>query len=140
MNIDIKIVETSEEAQWCLFIRRQVFIIGQNIPESIEMDDHKIDAIYYLETLAGKPVGTARYRKSSDGIKLERFAVLESARKLGVGSALVDFVLKDLKDEKKIYLNAQESVITFYKKLGFNSVGNIFYEAEIPHQKMVYSG
>ncbi|MDC0480074.1 GNAT family N-acetyltransferase [bacterium] len=138
MNIDIKIVETSEEAQWCLFIRRQVFIIGQNIPESIEMDDHKIDAIYYLATLAGKPVGTARYRKSSDGIKLERFAVLESARKLGVGSALVDFVLKDLKDEKTIYLNAQESVITFYKKLGFNSVGNIFYEAEIPHQKMVY--
>jgi len=140
MKFDIKIVETSEEAQWCLFIRRQVFIIGQNIPESIEMDDHKIDAIYYLATLAGKPVGTARYRKSSDGIKLERFAVLESARKLGVGSALVDFVLKDLKDEKTIYLNAQESVITFYKKLGFDSVGNIFYEAEIPHQKMVYSG
>ncbi|MBT3518131.1 MAG: GNAT family N-acetyltransferase [Candidatus Marinimicrobia bacterium] len=140
MNFDIKIIETSEEAQWCLFIRRQVFIIGQNIPESIEMDDHKIDAIYYLATLAGKPVGTARYRKSSDGIKLERFAVLESARKLGVGSALVDFVLKDLKDEKTIYLNAQESVITFYKKLGFDSVGNIFYEAEIPHQKMVYSG
>jgi predicted GNAT family N-acyltransferase len=138
MNFDIKIVETSEEAQWCLFIRRQVFIIGQNIPESIEMDDHKIDATYYLVTLAGKPVGTARYRKSSDGIKLERFAVLESARKLGVGSALVDFVLKDLKDEKTIYLNAQESVITFYKKLGFDSVGNIFYEAEIPHQKMVY--
>ncbi len=138
MNFDIKIIETSEEAQWCLFIRRQVFIIGQNIPESIEMDDHKIDAIYYLATLAGKPVGTARYRKSSDGIKLERFAVLESARKLGVGSALVDFVLKDLKDEKTIYLNAQESVITFYKKLGFDSVGNIFYEAEIPHQKMVY--
>ena len=140
MNFDIKIIETSEEAQWCLFIRRQVFIIGQNIPESIEMDDHKIDAIYYLATLAGKPVGTARYRKSSDGIKLERFAVLESARKLGVGSALVDFVLKDLKDEKTIYLNAQESVISFYKKLGFDSVGNIFYEAEIPHQKMVYSG
>ena len=140
MKFDIKIVESDKELQSCLSIRRDVFIIEQKIPESIELDDHKIDAKYFLATLSEKPVGTARYRKLSDGIKLERFAVLGSARKLGVGSALVDFVLKDLKDEKTIYLNAQESVITFYKKLGFDSVGNIFYEAEIPHQKMVYSG
>lgn len=138
MKFDIKIVESDKELQSCLSIRRDVFIIEQKIPESIELDDHKIDAKYFLATLSEKPVGTARYRKLSDGIKLERFAVLGSARKLGVGSALVDFVLKDLKDEKTIYLNAQESVITFYKKLGFDSVGNIFYEAEIPHQKMVY--
>ena len=138
MKFDIKIVESDKELQACLSIRRDVFIIEQKIPESIELDDHKIDAKYFLATLSEKPVGTARYRKLSDGIKLERFAVLGSARKLGVGSALVDFVLKDLKDEKTIYLNAQESVITFYKKLGFDSVGNIFYEAEIPHQKMVY--
>jgi|TARA_B110000495_G_scaffold150199_1_gene133118 predicted GNAT family N-acyltransferase len=140
MKFDIKIVETDKEFQSCLSIRRHVFIIEQKIPESIELDDHKIDAKYFLATLSEKPVGTARYRKLSDGIKLERFAVLESARNFGVGSALVDFVLKDLTDEKTIYLNAQDSVITFYKKLGFDSVGNIFYEAEIPHQKMVYSG
>ncbi|MGY8787961.1 MAG: GNAT family N-acetyltransferase, partial [Fidelibacterota bacterium] len=97
MKFDIKIVESDKELQSCLSIRRDVFIIEQKIPESIELDDHKIDAKYFLATLSEKPVGTARYRKLSDGIKLERFAVLGSARKLGVGSALVDFVLKDLK-------------------------------------------
>jgi len=44
-----------------------------------------------------------------------------------------------LKHDKYIYLNAQESVIKFYEKLGFISKGEIFYEANIPHQKMVFS-
>jgi len=52
---------------------------------------------------------------------------------------LVLFIVKYLKNEKKIYLNAQESVIDFYAKLGFHSRGDIFFEAEIPHQKMVFS-
>jgi ElaA protein len=58
---------------------------------------------------------------------------------LGVGKALVLFILNQLKDEKTIYLNAQESVISFYSKLGFEKVGDIFIEAEIPHQKMIYN-
>jgi len=30
--------------------------------------------------------------------------------------------------------------IDFYDNLGFDPIGEFFYEAEIPHQKMVYSG
>jgi len=140
MKFDIKIVETDKELQSCLSIRRDVFIIEQKIPESIELDDHKIDAKYFLATLSEKPVGTARYRKTDFGIKLERFAVLENARNFGVGKALVLFIINYLKNEKNIYLNAQKSVIDFYAKLGFDSRGDIFFEAEIPHQKMVFSG
>jgi predicted GNAT family N-acyltransferase len=44
-----------------------------------------------------------------------------------------------LKKEKMIYLNAQKPVIDFYAKLGFDARGDIFLEAEIPHQKMVFS-
>ena len=140
MKIDIKIIETDDDYQSCLFIRKQVFIIGQNIPVEIELDDDKIDATYFLANLSGNPVGTARYRKTDFGIKLERFAVLENARNFGVGKALVLFIISYLKNEKNIYLNAQKSVIDFYAKLGFDSRGDIFFEAEIPHQKMVFSG
>ena len=38
------------------------------------------------------------------------------------------------------YLNAQEPVIGSYDNLGFDPIWEFFYEAEIPHQKMVYSG
>ena len=140
MEIDIKIVENDDEFQTCISIRRQVFILGQNISEDIEMDDDQIDATHVLATIADEPVGTARWRNIDFGVKLERFAVLEDYRNFGVGKALVLFVLNALKNEKFIYLNAQESVISFYEKLGFTPVGDRFIEAEIPHQKMVYSG
>ncbi len=138
MEIDIKIIETDDDYQSCLFIRKQVFIIGQNIPVEIELDDDKINATYFLANLSGNPVGTARYRKTDFGIKLERFAVLENARNFGVGKALVLFIINYLKNEKMIYLNAQKSVIGFYEKLGFGQIGDQFYEASIPHKKLIY--
>jgi predicted GNAT family N-acyltransferase len=140
VEIEVKIAESEKEFQMCLTIRRQVFIIGQNIPVEIELDDDKINATYFLANLSGNPVGTARFRHTEIGVKLERFAVMKTARNLGVGKALVLFILNQLKDEKTIYLNAQESVISFYSKLGFDTVGDLFYEAEIPHKKMVFSG
>ena len=36
------------------------------------------------------------------------------------------------------YLNAQESAISFYEKLGFDSIGPRFYEVGIAHQKMIF--
>ena len=103
MEIDIKIIETDDDYQSCLFIRKQVFIIGQNIPVEIELDDDKIDATYFLANVSGNPVGTARYRKTDFGIKLERFAVLENARNFGVGKALVLFIIYYLKNLYSIW-------------------------------------
>jgi len=138
MEIKLKIIKTDDDYKSCLSIRKQVFIMGQNIPIEIELDDDHIEASYFLAEIDDIPVGTARFRKTDSGIKLERFAVLEKYRNFGVGKALVLFILNHLRNEKTIYLNAQESVIWFYEKLGFNPVGNQFYEAEIPHQKMIY--
>ena len=138
MEIDVKIVESEKDFQMCLAIRRQIFIIGQNISEKLEMDDDTISATSFLAMVSSEPVGTARFRHTEIGVKLERFAVMKTARNFGVGTALVLFILNQLKNEKIIYLNAQESVISFYSKLGFEKVGDIFIEAEIPHQKMIY--
>ena len=140
MKIKVKIINTKKEHEMCLAIRRQVFILEQNISKQIETDDHLVNVTHILAFSKEKAVGTARYRRTDSGIKLERFAVLKQFRNLGVGKALVLFILEKLKNEKFIYLIAQESVIGFYDNLGFDLIGEFFYEAEIPHQKMVYSG
>ena len=139
MKIDIKIIKNESDFQSCLFIRKQVFIIGQNISEELELDDNLFDLNHILATINNQAVGTARWRKIDHGIKLERFAVLDEFQNMGVGKAMVNFILDYLKHDKYIYLNAQESVIKFYEKLGFISKGEIFYEQNIPHQKMVFS-
>ena len=51
---------------------------------------------------------------------------------------MTKFILKQLDQSKLIYLNAQESAISFYEKLGFDSTGSMFDEVGIAHQKMIF--
>lgn len=36
------------------------------------------------------------------------------------------------------YMHSQTVAVPFYEKLGWISVGNIFYEANVPHLAMIY--
>ena len=137
MEIKINIVSTDQDYRDCLYIRNKVFIEEQNINKELEYDDKKVIAIYIVAKINLIAIGTARYRSTEVGIKLERFAVLKEYRGLGVGKSLVSFLVKTLKSEKNLYLNSQKKVAGFYKKLGFKVRGDVFYEAKIPHYKMV---
>ena len=139
MVINIKTATTKKDKDKCFSIRRNVFVKEQNILEKIEFDDESIDATYFIAQYKNVYVGTARCRLTDFGIKLERFAVLKSYRNLGVGKQLALYILNSMKNEKLIYLHAQETVINFYSKLGFKRSGSQFFEAEIPHQKMIYN-
>lgn len=138
MEVNVKIVESDNEKESVISIRRIVFIQELNIPEHMEIDDNEDLAIYVLAKIEGKNVGTARWRETNSGIKLERFAVLNQYRSYGVGTAMTKFILKQLDQSKLIYLNAQESAISFYQKLGFDSIGSMFDEVGIAHQKMIF--
>jgi predicted GNAT family N-acyltransferase len=137
MMIEIKQISNTEELEQAFSIRKQVFCIEQNVSEEIEMDEFDDVATHILALIKEKPVGTARWRFTNEGAKMERFAVLKEYRGKGIGEELVKYILNELKGNGYIYLNAQESVIGFYKKLGFETVGHRFYEADIPHKRMV---
>ncbi len=137
MSIAIKQILSKEEFEQAYAIRRQVFCIEQNVSKEIEMDEFDDVSIHILAYIKGKPVGTARWRFTEEGVKIERFAVLKKYRHEGVGEELVKYTLDKLNEIKFIYLNAQESVIKFYEKFGFEVVGNRFYEADMPHKKMI---
>ena len=137
MSIEIKKISSKSELEKAFAIRRQVFCVEQNVSEEIEMDEFDEVATHILAYIDNNPVGTARWRFTEGGAKMERFAVLKEYRGKDVGEALVKYTLDKLKYNNIIYLNAQESVIKFYEKFGFEVVGNRFYEANIPHKKMI---
>ena len=137
MSIEIKQIDNPSDLEKAFAIRRQVFCVEQNVSEEIEMDEFDDVATHILAYIDDNPVGTARWRFTEEGAKLERFAVLKDARGKGVGEELVEYVVNKLQGNDCIYLNAQESVIKFYEKFGFEVVGNRFYEADIPHKKMI---
>lgn len=123
-----------------LAIRRKVFVDEQHCPPELEYENDDVST-HFLAFCDGVPCGAARWRKTENGIKLERFAVLPEYRGKGVGAYLVKAVLADVPQTSgKIYLNAQVSATNFYMQFGFIPVGTRFEEAGITHQQMLYAG
>jgi predicted GNAT family N-acyltransferase len=126
-----------------LSIRNIVFVDEQKVPEDLEHDEHDATAHHYLAIDNDTPCGTARWRETADGVKLERFAVLKNYRDKGVGSSLVQVVLMDVRNylasnpQANVYLHSQLEAVPFYEKLGFKTTGPMFAEAGINHFKMV---
>jgi predicted GNAT family N-acyltransferase len=124
-------------------IREKVFVQGQGVPADDEYDQHDRLATtrHYLALVDGQPAGAARWRPTDNGVKLERFAVLDEFRNQGVGQALVQAVLADVHaevpDAAQVYLHAQLRAIPLYERTGFHKVGDMFEECDIQHYKMV---
>ncbi|SNR45679.1 GNAT family N-acetyltransferase [Flavobacterium sp. ov086] len=134
-TIKIEKVEDQSLIETAFSIRRQVFVEEQNVSQEREsMDDE--EAIHYLATVNGLPAGAARYRKMEKGAKIERIAVLNNFRGQRIGEAILQKILEDLKDEKKIYLYAQVIATQFYIKNGFRQTDNYFLDAGIEHVEM----
>lgn len=120
-------------------IRNIVFVVEQKVDRALEYE-YEEQGNYYLLYYNDSPVATARWRKTAKGIKLERFASLKEYRNKGLGSQLLQKILKDvLPLNQKIYLHSQIKAITYYEREGFRKSGEKFVEANIEHYLMEYS-
>ena len=134
-------ITDKDKAEHAFAIRQKVFVDEQKVSREEEYDAYEAIATHYLALVNDIPAGTARWRVTDHGVKLERFAVLPDFRNRGVGAVLVNTVLQAvLPLDKKIYLHSQVSAMKLYAKAGFSPEGELFYEANIPHYKMVYKG
>lgn len=118
-------------------VREAVFILEQGISVELEWDGLDAECIHVLAADAMlSPIGTARLLP--DGT-IGRMAVLKDWRRQGVGSALMERLLKEAMDRqiRQVTLNAQLYVTSLYRKFGFKTVGEEFIEAGIPHVRMV---
>ena len=121
-------------------IRRSVFQEEQGVDPALEFDGLDATATHLLAYLDEQPVGTARIRYlEQQTAKIERLAVLSTARGLGIGKKLMVKAL-DVAQENNtqdVVVNAQEYVKALYQQLGFEQVGERFEEAGIVHIKMI---
>lgn len=141
--IELKRINNEQDLKAAHRIREQVFVQEQKVPRDAEYDEHEQTAKHYLAIYEGVPCGAARWRVTQDGVKLERFAVLQPYRNKNVGAHVLKAVLEDVQQEqagKKVYLNAQLPAVNFYKRHGFEPEGDMFTECDIQHYKMVYKG
>ncbi|RZK54120.1 MAG: GNAT family N-acetyltransferase [Pedobacter sp.] len=128
---------TKEELEKVFAIRKIVFVDEQGCPPELEWENEDVSH-HFLALSDHQPCGACRWRKTDNGYKLERFAVLRDFRGKGVGRALIATALDDLPaDATYVYLNSQLDAMSLYAKFGFVAEGEQFEEAGIQHFKMV---
>ncbi|HHI94273.1 MAG TPA: GNAT family N-acetyltransferase [Gammaproteobacteria bacterium] len=137
-NKDFKIQRvTWQNAEAELRILREfVFIKEQNVPPELEWDGEDENAIHVLaRDEKGRSIGTARM--TSDG-HIGRMAVLRAWRRHGVGSKMLTALITIARARQlpRVKLDAQTQAVDFYLRHDFVPQGEVFMDANIPHQHM----
>lgn len=132
----ITVVDWQQEQQRLSAIRETVFIQEQSVPKELEWDGLDETALHLLATTDNsEPIATARLLP--DG-HIGRVAVIKSWRNRGLGTAMTQELIKQAKllGYKQLELASQIQAIPFYQRLGFESYGDEFMDAGIPHKNM----
>ncbi len=140
---EISYVSTEEQLKQALEIRHHVFVIEQQVPAEIEIDQYDVispDVHHVLLSTDGQAVATGRLiYYSKDTAKMQRIAVLESHRSFGYGRVLL-LAMEELARELGLtysVLDAQCQAQKFYEKLGYEVISEEpFYDADILHVRM----
>lgn len=118
------------------FVRTEVFILGQNIPEAEEWDELDARSIHVIaRDNENRPIGTGRLTPDD---KIGRMAVLDSWRGQHVGAAIMRALIERARAQNRgaLEMHAQSYAIPFYQRYGFEPYGDEFIECDIPHRMM----
>ncbi|WP_439133882.1 GNAT family N-acetyltransferase [Pseudomaricurvus sp.] len=137
MNIELIITSFSTHQEDLYKVRYQVFVVEQNVPAEMELDDRDEHCCHALITLNREPVATGRIDLEDHG-RIGRVAVMQNSRQYGWGRKIMEALEEEARRAglKSVWLHAQESALGFYEKLGYQVHGDAFMEAGILHKPM----
>ena len=138
-HFELKNAEWPQDMEPVHAVRQQVFVIEQGIDPALEWtgDDDNFRSVLAVDA-SQKPIGTGRIQVIAATATIGRMAVLKHWRGTGVGTAILSRLIEIGKAEgaEVFELSAQVSAISFYQKLGFTALGDMYLDAEIEHRKM----
>lgn len=134
------IAKTEKQLNDAFFVRKEVFVKEQHVPEEEEIDQFEDTSEHIVIYDGGQPVGAGRWRLKDGHGKLERICVMKSHRSLGVGAIIMRALEKaaEAKGAYSFILHAQTQAVPFYEKQGYRVTSDEeFLDAGIPHLEMV---
>ncbi|MFZ4579654.1 MAG: GNAT family N-acetyltransferase [Myxococcota bacterium] len=128
---------TLHELYELMCLRDDVFVVGQKVTSEPEIDGLDPLCVHVMgRDDGGRIVATARLFVHEDPVKVGRVAVARDLQGQGIGSRLMAYVHEVL-GERPAAMHAQAHLESWYTRLGWTAVGDVFDEAEIPHRHMV---
>ncbi|MFI8456277.1 GNAT family N-acetyltransferase [Kitasatospora sp. NPDC085464] len=148
-GVAIRVAEGEADLALVREVRREVFIVEQNVPEELEYDRYDGTSVHLLAVGPdGAGLGTGRLifgeqaRELTGGVEgrvlLGRLAVLPVARGTGLGAELVRAIeaAGAERGASEVELHAQVQALGFYERLGYLAEGPVYDDAGIPHRTM----
>ena len=137
-DLDVRVARDARELEAALELRERVFCGEQGVSIAAERDGRDRDATHLIALAEGRILATCRLLAAGGTVRLSRMAVEPSARRRGVGRA----VLAGAEDwareagAHRITLHAQMPVKRLYEGAGYSSRGRAFVEEGIEHVLM----
>lgn len=133
--------KSDQELKKAFAIRQEVFVAEQEVPANEEFDEFEEESFHFVALDEKEnPIGSARWRYTPKGIKLERFTVKKELRGKGLGSIIVQAVVDDISKHAEkgtyLYMHSQLDAVPLYAKFGFQKEGDQFDECGIMHYLM----
>ena len=125
---------SASELYEILKARFSVFVGEQNITY-LDEDNIDYNAIHLSLRRNGRVIAYARLYPTTETNVWQLGRLLTIDRGKGFGRYIVLQAIEKAKTHRALTLrlHAQVQTVLFYEKLGFKTVGDIFYEADIPH-------
>lgn len=127
----MKVIKT--ESKNIINLRHKVLRNGYPIEEVMFKEDELISSRHYAMICNEKIIACITLLESEfdsqPAWQLRAMAVEEEYRGSGLGSELLDFAIKDIKQDsvlKNIWCNSRVTSKGFYKKFGFQEIGENF--------------
>lgn len=116
-------------------IRLRVFVDEQRVPPELELDEIDAACLHAVAFDGSRAIATGRLLP--DG-HIGRMAVLGEFRGKGLGGSILETLLETARKrgDREALLSAQVHAIAFYRRHGFEPLGEVYEEAGIPHQAM----
>lgn len=138
LTVTVRPAGSPAELAAAMELRERVFCGEQGVAPELEFDGLDDACRQILALDEAGVVATCRLRETDQGPKLERMAVEPRLRGLGVGARLLDGAERIARDggAQRLALHAQTRVSGFYRRAGYEAVGDPFLEVGIEHVRM----
>lgn len=141
-RFDVREVHDPRDFDTVIAIRRAIFTNEQHLTDVVDRDpyDRGPGAVQVLALVDRQPVGTGRLHVWRGEGQIAWVGVLPAYRGNGIGWAIMTALLDAAKRLRadRILLSAQTHALEFYRRLGFEPVGDTFVMSNIEHITMIH--
>jgi predicted GNAT family N-acyltransferase len=136
--LEVRATRDEAEIEAAQELRLRVFSGEQGVSREAEIDGLDGEATHVVALRRGVVVATCRLRFPKGHCKLERMAVDQSFRKIGIGRELLAEAEREAqrRGATEMVLHSQRRAESFYAACGYVSEGETFLEEGIPHVQM----